>query len=48
MSPAASPGAIPAVGVDALEGGGGGHGAKERGSERESRTPKGSGLRSVG
>ncbi|NIG61675.1 not available [Pontoporia blainvillei] len=30
-SPRASPGAIPAVGVDALEGGGGGHGAEERG-----------------
>lgn len=29
--PAASPGAIPAVGVDTLEGGGGGHGAEERG-----------------
>lgn len=29
--PAASPGAIPAVGVDALEGGGGGHVAEQRG-----------------
>lgn len=29
--PLASPGAVPAVRVDALEGGGGGHGAEERG-----------------
>lgn len=31
--PAASPRAIPAVGIDSLEGGGGGHGAEERGRQ---------------
>lgn len=41
----ASPGAVPAVGVDALEGGGGGHGAEERGRLARSKALKGSGRR---
>ena len=41
----ASPGAVPAVGVDALEGGGGGHGAEERGRLARSKALKESGPR---
>lgn len=43
--PLASPGAVPAVRVNALEGGGGGHGAGERGRLARSGALKGSGRR---